>query len=71
MLLNNRFLLFFQVELGVGDVVLGVVGLAWADGFEVFGGYAAPDFACRDFCILKHEGTSCHDRAFANLTTIE
>ena len=71
MLLNNRFLLFFQVEFGVGNVVFGVVGLAWADGFEVFGWYAAPDFACRDLRILEHEGTSGYDRAFANLTTVE
>ncbi len=50
-------LLIFEIELGVGDVVLGVVGLAWTDGLDVLGWYAAPDFACRDLRVLEHEGT--------------
>ncbi len=64
-------LLLFEVELGVGDVVLGIVSLARTDGLEVLGRYASPDFACRDLCVLEHEGASGYDAAFAHLTAIE
>ena len=64
-------LLVFEVELGVGDVVLSVVSLAWTDGFEVLGWDAAPDLACRDFRVLEYESTCGYDGAFAHLATIE
>ena len=67
----NVLLLLFEVELGVGDVVLGVVSLAWTDGFDVFGRDASPDFTCRDLRVLEHEGASGYDAAFAYLTAIE
>ena len=51
--------------------MFGVVGLTWAHGLEVLGWYAAPDFACGNLRILKHEGSGSHDRAFANLTAVE
>ena len=51
--------------------MLGVVGLTWADGFEVLGGYAAPDLASRDLRVLKYKGASGYDGAFANLTAVE
>ncbi len=61
----------FEVEFGVGDVMLGVVRLAWADGLDVLGWYAAPDFACRDLRVLEYKGTCGYDGAFAHLATIE
>ena len=64
-------LLVFEVELGVGDVVLSVVSLAWTDGLEVFGWDAAPDLACGDLRVLEYEGTCGYDGAFAHLAAIE
>ena len=63
--------MLFEIELGVGNVVLGVVSLAWADRLEVLGRYAAPDFACRDLRVLEHEGTCGYDGAFAHLAAVE
>ena len=63
--------MLFEVELGVGDVVFGVVGLAWADRLEVFGRYSAPDLACGDLRVLEYKGTCGYDGAFAHLATIE
>ena len=51
--------------------MLGVVGLAWTDGLEVFGRNTAPDLAGRDLRVLKHEGTSGNDTPFADLTAVE
>ncbi len=64
-------LLVFEVEFGVGDVVLGVVGLAWTDGLEVLGWDAAPDLACGNLRVLEYKGTCGYDGAFAHLATIE
>ena len=63
--------MLFEVELGVGDVVLGVVSLAWTDGLDVLGWYAAPDFASGDLRVLEHEGTCGYDGAFAHLAAVE
>ena len=71
MLMSNLLLLLFEVELGIGDVVLGIVSLAWTDGFDVFGWNASPDFTSRDLRVLEHKGASGYDGAFAHLTAIE
>ena len=61
----------FEVEFGVGDVMLGVVSLAWADRLDVLGRYSAPDLACGDLRVLEYKGTCGYDGAFAHLATIE
>ena len=63
--------MLFEVELGVGDVVLGVVSLAWTDGLDVLGWYAAPDFASRNLRVLEHEGTCGYNGTFAHLAAVE
>lgn len=69
--MSNLLLLLFEVELGIGDVVLGIVSLAWTDGLEVFGWDTSPDFTCRDLRVLEYEGASGYDAAFAYLAAIE
>ena len=69
--LFRLFFFFFQVELGIGDIVLGVVCLAWADGLEVLRRNSSPNLASRNFRVLKHEGTCCYDASFAHLAAVE
>jgi hypothetical protein len=51
--------------------MLGVVGLSRSDRLEVLGWYASPDLSSRNLRVLKYEGTSGYDGAFANLATVE
>ena len=63
--------MLFEIEFGVGDVVLGVVSLAWANRLEVLGWDASPDFACGDLRVLEYKGTCGYDGAFAHLAAVE
>ena len=51
--------------------MLGIVSLAWTDGLDVLGWYAAPDFASGDLRVLEYEGTCGYDGAFAHLAAVE
>ena len=51
--------------------MLGVVGLAGADGFQVPGGYPTPYFTGGNLCVLQHQGTGGNDGALTDLAVVE
>ena len=65
------WLLFVKIVFGIGDVVLGVVRLTWADGFDVFGWHTTPNLTSGNLRVLKYQGTSGYDGPFADLTVVK
>jgi len=51
--------------------VFAIVGLSGADGFEVVGWYAAPDFVGWYLGVLQDEGSGGDDAALADLAAVE
>lgn len=62
---------FCQIVFGILYVMLGVIRLSRADGFDVFGRYAAPDLSGGDLRVLQHQGAGGDDGTFAHFAAVE